>query len=47
MLSYVKEHNMTPDELIDELTGLEKAVYKKVFAGSFSKKMYRMYEYRK
>ena len=45
-LSYVKEHNMTPDELIDELTGFEKAVYKKVFAGSFSKKMYRMYEFK-
>ena len=45
-LSYVKEHNMTPNELINELTGLEKAIYKKVFAGSFSKKMYRMYEYK-
>ena len=30
----------------DELTGFEKTVYKKVFAGSFSKKMYRMYEYK-
>ena len=46
MLSYVKEHNMTPDEMINDLTGLEKAIYKKVFAGSFSKKMYRMYEYK-
>ena len=45
-LSYVKEHNMTPDELIDELTRFEKTVYKKVFAGKFSKKMYRMYEYK-
>ena len=45
-LSYVKEHNMTPDELIDELTGIEKTIYKKVFAGSFSKKMYRMYEFK-
>lgn len=45
-LSYVKEHNMTPDELIDELKGLEKTIYKKVFAGSFSKKMYRMYEFK-
>lgn len=45
-LSYVKEHDMTPDELINELTGFEKTVYKKVFAGSFSKKMYRMYEFK-
>lgn len=46
-LSYVKEHNMTPIELINELTGLEKGIYKKVFAGGFSKKMYRMYEYKR
>ena len=45
-LSYVKEHNMTPDELINELQGIEKVIYKKVFAGSFSRKMYRMYEYK-
>lgn len=45
-LSYVKEHNMTLDELINDLAGLEKTVYKKVFAGSFSKKMYRMYEFK-
>lgn len=45
-LSYVKEHDMTPDSLVNELTGLERTIYKKVFAGSFSKKMYRMYEYK-
>jgi len=45
-LSYVKEHDMTPDYLINELRGMEKAIFKKVFAGSFSKKIYRMYEYK-
>ena len=45
-LSYVKEHDMTPDYLINELRGMEKAIFRKVFAGSFSKKMYRMYEYK-
>ena len=45
-LSFVTEHNMTPDNLIDELKGMEKAVFKKVFAGGFSKKMYRIYEFR-
>jgi len=45
-LVFVKEHDMTPDTLVNELTGFEKTVYKKVFAGSFSKKMYRMYEYK-
>lgn len=44
-LLFVKEHEMTPASLIDELTGLEKAVFKRVFGGSVSKKMYRLYEY--
>lgn len=44
-LFFVKEHEMTPDSLIDELIGLEKAVFKRVFGGSISKKMYRLYEY--
>lgn len=44
-LLFVKEHEMTPDTLIDELTGMEKAVFKRVFGGTFSKKMYRLYEY--
>lgn len=46
-LCFVKEHEMTPQELIDELCGMEKHIFKKVFAGSFSKKMYRLCEYRK
>lgn len=45
-LSYVKEHDMTPASLVNELCGMEKMIFKKVFAGSFSKKMYRMYEYK-
>jgi len=45
-LSFVKEHNMTPRSLIDELQGTEKRIFRKVFAGSFSKKLYRLYEYR-
>ena len=45
-LYYVKEHDMTPNTLVNELSGMEKAIFKKVFAGSFSKKMYRMYEFK-
>ena len=37
-LCFVNEHDLTPDYLIDE--------YKKVFAGSFAKKIYRLYEYK-
>lgn len=42
---YVKEHEMTPDVYVGELKGMEKVIFKKVFGGSFSKKMYRLYEY--
>lgn len=45
-ISLVKEHDMTPGRLIDELSGMERAVFRKVFGGKFSKKMYRLYEYR-
>ena len=44
-LTFVKEHEMTPASLIDELKGMEKNIFKKVFAGGVSKKMYRLYEY--
>lgn len=43
---FVKEHEMTPDFLIEELGGAEKWIFKKVFAGGVSKKMYRLYEYK-
>ena len=43
---FVKEHEMTPKVLIDELQGMERAIFKKVFAGRISKKMYRLYEFK-
>lgn len=45
-ISLVKEHEMTPEYLIEELKGFEKLVFKKVYGGGISKKMYRLYEYR-
>lgn len=45
-LRFVADHNMTPDHMINELKSMEKAIFKKVFAGGFSKKMYRIYEFR-
>lgn len=45
-IKFVKEHNMTPDNFINELHGIEKIIFKKIFSGSFSKKMYRMFEYK-
>ena len=44
---FAKEHSMTPQHLVDELSGLEKHIFSKLYAGSFSKKLYRLYEFRK
>lgn len=44
---YVQEHDMTPTEFIDELEGVEKVIFKKLYGGNISKKMYRLYEYKK
>lgn len=45
-LAFVAEHEMTPQPMIAQLRGMEKAIFKKLFAGGISKKMYRMYEYK-
>ena len=45
--AWVKEHDMTPKEYIDELTGIERAVFEKLYAGGLSKKLYRLFECRK
>lgn len=44
---YVKEHEMIPQKYTDELTGIEKYIFGKLYAGGFSKKLYRLFEYRK
>lgn len=46
-LGFVKEHEMTPDSLINELSGMEKVIFRKVYGGKMSKKLYRLYEYKK
>ena len=46
-LSFVKEHTMIPQKYIDELKGFERFVFAKLYAGSFSKKLYRLFEYKK
>ncbi len=45
-LLFVKEHNMTPDELIDELHGAEKSFFRSMFAGKLARSLYRIYEYK-
>ena len=46
-IAFVKEHTMIPQKYIDELKGFEKLVFAKLYAGSFSKKLYRLFEYKK
>ena len=46
-LSFVKEHTMIPKKYIDELKGFERFIFAKLYAGSFSKKLYRLFEYKK
>ena len=42
---FVKEHNMVPQTYIDELKGLEKVIFSKLYAGKMSEKLYRLYEF--
>ena len=46
-LAFVKEHTMIPRKYIEELKGLERFIFAKLYAGGFSKKLYRLYEYQK
>ena len=45
-IAFVKEHTMIPQKYIDELNGLERLVFAKIYAGGFSKKLYRLFEYK-
>lgn len=44
---FLSEHDMTPQDLINELHGAERYIFRKLFGGSFSKSIYRMYEFEK
>ena len=46
-LAFAKEHTMIPEKYIDELKGFERFIFSKFYAGSFSKKLYRLFEYKK
>ena len=45
--AFLREHEMTPKVYIDQLQGMEKRVFEKLYAGNFSKKLYRLFEYQK
>ena len=44
-LAFVKERTMIPKEYVNELKGFEKFVFSRLYAGGFSKKLYRLFEY--
>lgn len=44
-LKFKQEHELTPDYLINELQGFEKKLFKSLYAGKLSKKLYKLYEY--
>ena len=46
-LSYVGEGEMTPDDMCEQLPGMEKKIFKKLYAGKMAKKLYKLYEYKK
>ena len=45
-LFFAKEHDMTPEVLIHQLPKNEQALFRKLYAGRISRKLYRLYEYR-
>lgn len=45
LFTFKAEHDMTPADLIDQLSGAEKTIFRHLFAGRLAKKMYRLYEY--
>ncbi len=46
-LTFSKEYEMTPKPFIDQLNGMEKCIFKRLYAGGLSKKLYKLYAYEK
>ena len=46
-LRFVAEHEMTPAHYINQLHGAQKGIFSTVYAGKLSKKLYRLYEFKK
>ena len=42
---FIREHDMTPQDLIHELQGMERKIFQTLYAGGVARKMYRLYEY--
>ena len=44
-VKFCREREITPQDLIEKLQGFERVVFKKIYAGGVSKKLYKLYEY--
>lgn len=44
-LRFCKAHEITPQSMVDRLQGMEKTVFRKLYAGKIADKMYRLYEF--
>lgn len=42
---FLREQEMTPADLINQLQGMEKRIFRRLYAGTVAKKMYRLYEF--
>ncbi|MBR7177209.1 MAG: class I SAM-dependent methyltransferase, partial [Clostridia bacterium] len=42
---FVSEHTMIPQQYINQLKGVEKFIFAKLYAGGISKKLYRLFEF--
>ena len=44
-LIFEREYDMTPQKCIDELQGMEKKIFRKLYTGKIANLLYRMYEF--
>ena len=42
---FCKSYEITPQDLIDQLQGMEKHIFRKLYAGRIADRMYRLYEF--
>lgn len=46
-VSFLKELEMTPEDLVGQLRGMERKIFRTLYGGAIARKMYRLYAYRK
>ena len=44
-ITFLREHSLTPDRLIQQLPWLEQVFFRRMFAGKLARKIYRLYEF--